>query len=87
MSVLFIVMLVQRGASTGQNLIIAVNKWVGTMAATVMFGMLGGKGFYGPSFLILVAGGLCCLFDLIYIVMLASTINKEKIGGYDALLL
>jgi len=87
MSVLFIVMLVQRGASTGQNMIIAVNKWVGTMAATVMFGMLGGYGLYGPSFLILVAGGLCCLFDLIYIAMLATTINKEKIGGYDASLL
>jgi hypothetical protein len=87
MSVLFIVMLVQRGASTGQNMIIAVNKWLGTLAATVMFGLLGGRGFNGPSFLIFMAGSLCCLFDLIYIMMLAVTIKHEKIGRHEALLL
>lgn len=87
MSVLFIVMIVQRGSSTGQNMIIAINKWLGTLAATVMFGMLGGEGFNGSSFLILITGGLCCLFDLIYINMLALAINKEKNGGHEALLL
>jgi hypothetical protein len=87
MSVLFIVMLVQRGGSEGQNMIIAINKWVGTLTATVIFGVLGGKGFNGPSFLIIVSGSLCCLFDLIYIMMLALTIQQEKIGGHEALLL
>jgi hypothetical protein len=85
MSVLFIVMLVQRGDSEGQNLIIGVNKWLGTLAATVMFGVVGGEGFNGASFLILVAGSLCSLFDLIYIVMLARAIKHQKSGKHEAL--
>ncbi len=71
MSVLFIHMFVRRGGREGQSLIIAVNKWIGTLAPTVLFGVLGSGGFPSGSFLILTLGILCSLFDLIYIWMLS----------------
>ncbi|MEI6757868.1 MAG: hypothetical protein WCK85_08440 [Chlorobium sp.] len=78
MSVLFIGMLVSRGSSEGQSLTIAVSKWLGTLAPTILFGLLGAHGFNGPSSLILVTGLFCSLFDLIYIAMLARTKALEK---------
>jgi hypothetical protein len=72
MSVLFIDMLVKRGSREGQSLTLAVNKWIGTLAPTISFGVLGSKALHGPSFLILVTGGFCCVFDLIYIRLLAG---------------
>jgi len=66
MSVLFIAMLVSRGNKEGQNLTIAVSKWLGTLAPTIAFGMIG-----GPKPLILIVGMLCSVFDLIYIWMVA----------------
>ena len=70
MSVLFIAMLAGRGNSEGQSLSIAINKWIGTLAPTVLYGLVGEGGFPRGSFLILVAGVLCSVFDLIYIRML-----------------
>jgi hypothetical protein len=70
MSVLFIGMLVRRGNTDGQNLRIAVSKWLGTLAPTITFGMIGTRTFSGPSFFILVVGMLCSVFDLIYIWLL-----------------
>jgi L,D-transpeptidase-like protein len=70
MSVLFITMFVSRGGSEGQSLTIAVSKWIGTLAPTIQFGILGDGGFPNGSFLILVAGIFCSVFDLIYIRML-----------------
>jgi hypothetical protein len=64
MSVLFISMLVRRGNTEGQNLRIAVSKWLGTLAPTIAFGVIG-----GPKPLILIVGLLCSVFDLIYIWM------------------
>lgn len=66
MSVLFIGMLVRRDSTEGQSLTIAVSKWLGTLAPTIVFGMIG-----GPKPLILTAGLLCSVFDLIYIWMLS----------------
>jgi hypothetical protein len=80
MSVLFIGMLVTRGSSAGQSLTIAVNKWLGTLAPTILFGVLGSEGLNGPDSLLLVTGGLCSLFDLIYIGMLVRTKTLEKRG-------
>lgn len=71
MSVLFINMLVGRGSREGQSLTLAVAKWIGTLAPTILFGVIGSRTLGGPNFLMLVAGGLCSLFDLIYIFMLA----------------
>ena len=70
MSVLFIDMLVKRGNSEGQSLYIAVNKWIGTLAPTILFGIVGDGGFPKGSFLILVLGIFCSVFDLTYIWML-----------------
>ena len=73
MSVLFINMLVRRGSREGQSLIIAVGKWLGTLAPTILFGMIGDSGFPNGSFLIVVVGMLCSVFDLIYIALLLKT--------------
>jgi hypothetical protein len=70
MSVLFIDMLVKRGSREGQSLTIAINKWLGTLAPTILFGIIGDGGFPNGSFLILVLGILCSVFDLIYIRLL-----------------
>jgi hypothetical protein len=70
MSILFINMLVQRGSHEGQSLVIAVCKWIGTLAPTILFGVIGGGTFSRPSFLVLVVGLLCSVFDLIYIFLL-----------------
>jgi hypothetical protein len=58
MSGLFIAMFVARGGPRGQSMLIAVAKWIGTLAPTIVFG-----GF-GNSPLILGLGTLCSIFDL-----------------------
>jgi hypothetical protein len=73
MSILFIDMLVKRGSREGQSLVIAVNKWLGTLAATMLFGFLGHGGLPRGSVLILMTGLLCSVFDLIYIHLLLLT--------------
>jgi len=73
MSVLFIAMLAGRGNREGQSLSIAINKWIGTLAPTILYGLVGEGGFPRGSFLILVAGLLCTVFDLIYVRMLLLT--------------
>ena len=70
MSVLFIDMFVRRGSSEGQSLYIAVSKWMGTLAPTILFGIVGDGGFPKGSFLILVLGIFCSVFDLIYVWMI-----------------
>ncbi|WP_203219238.1 hypothetical protein [Arthrobacter ipis] len=64
MSGLFIAMLASRGSGRGQLLVIAVAKWIGTLAPTIVYGG------YGNSPLILGLGGLCSVFDLAYIALL-----------------
>ncbi|MDQ1638277.1 MAG: hypothetical protein QOF62_1616 [Pyrinomonadaceae bacterium] len=73
MSVLFIAMLVKRGSREGQSLTIAVSKWLGTLAPTILFGIVGDGGFPNGSFLIVMVGTLCSVFDLIYIGLLLNT--------------
>jgi hypothetical protein len=70
MSVLFINMLIRRGNREGQSLTIAVSKWLGTLAPTILFGVLGEGGFPNGSVLILTLGIFCSVFDLLYIWML-----------------
>ncbi|MGZ8842477.1 MAG: hypothetical protein ACXW18_02370 [Pyrinomonadaceae bacterium] len=64
--------LVKRGNREGQSLSIAINKWIGTLAPTILYGLIGEGGFPHGSFLILVTGVLCSVFDLIYISMLVE---------------
>jgi hypothetical protein len=64
MSGLFIAMFIARGGPRGQSIIIAVAKWIGTLAPTIAFGALAG------SALILGLGILCSVFDLAYLGLL-----------------
>ena len=73
MSVLFVQMLVSRGSREGQSLLLAVSKWIGTLAPTIQFGILNNLGLQQGHILIIVAGSFCCVFDLIYIGLLAKT--------------
>lgn len=61
MSGLFIAMFVARRGTRGQSLVIAIAKWLGTLAPTILIGVLGHLPF------ILWIGLLCSLFDLTYI--------------------
>ncbi|HKP47464.1 MAG TPA: hypothetical protein VJT50_12765 [Pyrinomonadaceae bacterium] len=71
MSILFITMLVRRGGTEGQSMPIAVNKWIGTLAPTILYGIVGEGGFPHGSLFIVITGGLCSVFDLIYICLFA----------------
>jgi hypothetical protein len=73
MSILFIQMLVSRGSREGQSLLLAVSKWIGTLAPTIQFGVIGDLGFQHGSVLVVVAGGFCSVFDLIYIWLLSRS--------------
>ena len=84
MSVLFIGMLVQRGSREGQSVTIAVSKWLGTLAPTMLFGVVGAEGFDGPNGLILVVGLLCSVFDLLYLALLVQTPAREQRGEATA---
>jgi hypothetical protein len=64
MSGLFIAMFVSRGSARGQSLVIAVAKWIGTLAPTIVYGG------YGNSPLVLGLGALCSVFDLTYVALL-----------------
>lgn len=72
MSILFIAMLVKRGSREGQSLLIAVSKWIGTLAPTILYGILGQSGFPRGSFFILTVGLFCSVFDVIYIWLVAK---------------
>ncbi|MFD4623899.1 hypothetical protein [Streptomyces sp. NPDC058475] len=61
MSGLFIAMLVARRGLRGQTLTIAVAKWLGTLAPTILIGVLDHSSF------VLGIGLLCSVFDLVYI--------------------
>jgi hypothetical protein len=75
MSGLFIAMLVARRGTRGQSMVIAVAKWLGTLAPTILIGVLGGLPF------IIGIGLLCSVFDLIYIGMLWSAGRKPLEEG------
>jgi hypothetical protein len=64
MSGLFIAMFVARRGARGQSLVIAIAKWVGTLAPTILFGVIQNSPF------ILGIGILCSVFDLAYIGLL-----------------
>jgi len=81
MSILFIDMLACRGNREGQSLLLAINKWIGTLAPTIQFGLIGDLGFPKGSYLVVVMGGLCSVFDLIYIWLLSKSSNPTVNEG------
>lgn len=74
MSVLFISLYVKRGSMEGQSVLLAVAKWVGTLAPTILMGIVTFNG------VVLVCGIFCTVFDLIYIGLLLKTkTSKAKL--------
>jgi len=77
MSILFIGMLMNRRSSKGQTMIIAVMKWIGTLAPTILFGIIGIEKNVRPNQLVLVLGILIFIFDVLYIFLLRNMKQKE----------
>ena len=61
MSILFIAMYARRGTMEGQSVLLAAAKWVGTLAPTILMGVI------TFNAVVLVSGIFCTVFDLIYI--------------------
>ena len=72
MSVAFIKMLEKRDSSKGQSMMLAVAKWIGTLAPTITMGIM------ATNYVVLVCGLLCTAYDVIYIVLLYQKIKSEK---------
>ena len=78
MSGLFIAMFVGRRGPRGQSMTIAVAKWVGTAAPTIVFGI------YEESPFILTIGILCFVLDVAYIALLARGRRHPEALAADA---
>jgi hypothetical protein len=79
MSGLFIAMFVARKGTRGQSLVIAVAKWLGTLAPTILLGFLAG------SLFVIGIGLLCSVFDLAYIgLLLWARRNPAAFARSDA---
>ena len=65
MSILFITMMFARKDTRGQSLTIAVAKWVGTLAPTILMGYIQEFNIF-----IILCGITCSVFDILYIVLL-----------------
>ena len=78
MSVLFIAMFVGRRGARGQSMTIAIAKWIGTLAPTIVFGV------YEDSAFILTLGVLCAVVDLAYIALLARARRDPALLGTEA---
>jgi len=63
MSGLFVQMIIARRGLRGQTLTIAIAKWLGTLAPTILFGIIEGSHF------VLALGIICSIFDLVYIAL------------------
>lgn len=73
MSVLFISMFIQRKGKEGQSLLIAVSKFIGTLAPTIWIGIIGMRAFGStPNTFILMIGIFIAIFDICYIGLLAK---------------
>lgn len=73
MSIAFIHMLVKRGNAKGQSMLLAIAKWIGTLAPTITMGIM------STNYVVLVCGLLCTVYDLIYIVLLYRTKKSERL--------
>ncbi len=70
MSVLFIALYIRRGNMEGQSMLLAVAKWIGTLAPIILMGVI------TFNAVVLVAGIFCSVFDLIYIILLYKSSKK-----------
>lgn len=72
MSIAFIHMLVKRGSTKGQSLLLAVAKWIGTLAPTITMGIM------STNYVVLACGLLCTVYDLLYIALLYRAKKSEQ---------
>lgn len=72
MSVLFINLFLKRKSMKGTSLLLAFAKWVGTLAPTILMGII----TFNP--VVFICGLFCSVFDLIYIALLIHY-RKEHI--------
>lgn len=70
MSVLFIKLYTTRGNMEGQSILLAFAKWIGTLAPTILMGII------TFNAVVLVCGIFCSVFDLIYITLLLKEKSK-----------
>lgn len=73
MSVAFIHMFVKRGSTKGQSMLLAIAKWIGTLAPTITMGIM------STNYVVLACGLLCSVYDLIYIALLYRAKKSEKL--------
>lgn len=76
MSVMFLAMLEKRQSSKGQSMLLAVAKWIGTLAPLGIVSMNYGTSEFQP--LIIILGIFCSVYDLMYIYLLGKRIKAEK---------
>lgn len=72
MSIAFIHMFVKRGNTKGQSMLLAIAKWIGTLAPTITMGIM------STNHVVLACGLLCTIYDLIYIVLLYRDKKSKK---------
>ena len=73
MSILFLTTMVKNGNTRGQSMLLAVAKWLGTLAPALLMGVVGGLNIY-----VVVMGILCSFFDVIYIGLLWNWKKQGK---------
>ena len=57
-------------------MLIAVAKWIGTLAPTLLLGVVTQFNIY-----VILTGIICSVFDILYIVMLKQKLEEEKKSG------
>ena len=65
MSILFLTALYTRNTTKGQSMLMAVAKWIGTLAPAIQMGIIEDFNIY-----IVLMGVICSVFDIIYIIQL-----------------
>lgn len=73
MSLAFINMLHKRNSTEGQSLLLAVAKWIGTLAPTITMGIM------ATNYVVLACGLLCTVYDVMYIILLQKMKKSEEI--------
>jgi hypothetical protein len=74
MSVLFLTTLLRQDGAPGQSMLMAVCKCLGTLAPTILGGIVEGFNVY-----ILLMGAICLVFDLMYIACLARRKRSKRV--------
>lgn len=73
MSIMFLAMLFNRGNTRGQSKLMAIAKCIGTLAPTILGGVIESLNIY-----ILLMGSICFIFDALYIIALYD-MEKEEV--------